>query len=307
MKKIFKPLFILSIFILMILNPQIILTGAKNGIILWYKGILPSLLPYMIISNLMIMSGVSDSLSILTKPFTRLLRVSDSSSFAIISGILFGYPACAASCIALYQKGQTDSKTATLITSCFNNISPAFISGYVCMEILNDVSLIPKILVLFYISLLLSTIVIRLTVFHDYAKPHTQKISVYKSSGNLFDNAIMSAITNIIKLCGYIVIFSIVAGIITKLPLKYNSIVCALIEITTGLNAMNSTIANKILLIVLILSALSFGGISGIFQTFGIDTEGIIDRKKYIYSKITALAISLLTGYLAVYVLKIIE
>lgn len=306
MRKKITAIALTALFIFMILNPEIILEGAKSGILLWSEAVLPSLLPYMIISSLVIAAGFSGEMAFIMKPVCRLLRINGASAYCILSGIFFGYPSCAVSASQMYKSGVIDKDTACFCACAFNNIGPAFIAGFFCTGILGDTSLIAPVLILFYIILLLSTLIIRIFFFGKLSVSQTIKKPAKTAAPNFFDTAIMSALTNIAKLCGYIVVFSIIAAVVSLIPWKYTGVLCGLAEITTGIERLSVVFKDKRLLIMLVMPLLSFGGISGIFQTFGVDTEGIIDKKKYILSKLTAAGISAAVSFLAVYVFGVV-
>lgn len=55
---------------------------------IWKKNIFPSLFPFFVISNILINYGFVDILSKIFKPITKLLKVSENSSFIIVDGII---------------------------------------------------------------------------------------------------------------------------------------------------------------------------------------------------------------------------
>lgn len=281
MKKFIKISLTFILMIIMLTTPKIVATGVKNGLILWYEGLVPSLLPYMIIGNIVIKSGVATN-----------------GVYCIFSGLFFGYPSCAVNSLLMVKEGQLDKNYANFCICSFNNISPAFIIGYVCIGLYNNTNMILPILSLFYISLLLSTITIKLFLFRKCNVVFDTHPIQKNSNINILSSSILLAAKNITLLAGYIIIFSILSQYIIYIP--YSRYFMPFFEVCTGIPFASDNLP-------LVMSALTFGGISGIFQTFGVDTEGIISKKKYIYSK----AISGLTGFLvalfAVYVLKILN
>lgn len=293
-----------ALFIFMILYPGIILEGAKTGILLWFEAVLPSLLPYMIISNFVISAGLSGEIAFIMRPAAGLLRISSSSAYCILSGIFFGYPACAVSASRMFRNGEIDRDTASFCACAFNNISPAFIAGFLCTGILDSAAAIAPVLILFYSSVLLSAVIIRISLFKNLSKEPSARRASPKPPPGFADAAVMSALVNIAKLGGYIVIFSIVASVLSLIPWKYSCIFCGITEITTGIQRISEIFTDRGLLLTLVMPLLSFGGVSGIFQTFGVDTDGIIGRKKYFLSKLIAAGVSAALTFFAVDVLK---
>ena len=281
MKKFIKTLLTFTIIILMLTTPKIVATGVKNGLVLWYKGLIPALLPYMIIGNIVIKSGIANN-----------------TVYCIFSGLFFGYPSCAINSILMINEGHLNKDNANFCICAFNNVSPAFIIGYVCIGLYNKTSLILPILFLFYISLLLSTVIIKLFLFKNCNMIFDTGTNYETSQKNILSSSILLAAKNITLLAGYIILFSILSQYIIYIP--YSRYFMPFFEVCTGIPFVSDNLP-------VVMSALSFGGISGIFQTFSVDTEGIISKKKYIYSK----AISGITGFLvtlfAVYVLKILN
>ena len=287
MKKLLTALSLIIIFILLLTNPALTLTGAKNGIELWYQAVLPALLPFMIISNIIVKSDMSEYMSVITRPLTKLLRLPPACGYAVFAGLFFGYPACATVSVQMYQKNLIDKNTANYCSCVFNNVSPAFLIGYVCIGILENENKIPLVAGLFYIIILLSAILIRYTIFRKKQFEKTDIQATYQSDKNIADSAIVTALYNVSKLCGYIVLFSIITVFVSKIPVPCTDYLCGLLEVTTGTGMIGPNIK-------LLIPLLCFGGICGIFQTFGMDTEGIISRKQYILSKIISYVIAVL-------------
>lgn len=297
MKKFVKIFLSLTIIIIMLITPKTIATGVKNGLLLWYNGLIPALFPYMIIGNIIVMSGAAVNIAFIFRPIAKVLKISPNAAYCIFSGLLFGYPSCAVNSILMVKEGYLDENSANLCICAFNNISPAFIIGFVCIGIYNKTEYILPFLFLFYISLLLSTIIIKLFLFkklisieNDYKPKNINK--------SILPSAIMQGIKNITLLAGYVVIFSILTQYIVYI--QHIQFILPFLEICNGVSIVSNNIP-------ILMAALSFGGISGIFQTFGVDSNGIICKKKYIYSKAISGLIGFLVASFAVYVLKIFD
>ena len=86
---------VLSVLCLLMLlfNPGLALEGARQGLVLWGNVVLPTLLPFMICSGVIV---AMDAIHILTGPFkpilSGILSLSDQGSFCLMSGLLCGYP-----------------------------------------------------------------------------------------------------------------------------------------------------------------------------------------------------------------------
>lgn len=298
---------IVLLFIAILLHPSVITGGAKSGLELWINAVIPSLLPFMIISKMIIMTGFASDMNFIMLPITGLLRISPDAAYCIMSGLMFGYPSCAVSACEMHARGILDSDTAEFCTCCFNNISPAFIAGYFCTAIIRNSGMIAATLGIFYAATLISAVFLRHTVFRNLKRSMVKSQMPCGGIKKFTDSAIMSSLINISRLGGYIIIFSVVCNVLSSLniPSPLMQILCSAAEITTGLEKMSYTGMNPREMIMTGIPLLSFGGICGMFQTFGVDTMSIISKKKYILSKTVTLIISGIVTYLAVYVFKI--
>ena len=83
---------IVILFAFMLISPKAVFNGASEGLLLWFQIILPTLFPFIIITNLLL---CTDSIHYISRAFGRVLcrifKVSESGSFAIIVGFLCGY------------------------------------------------------------------------------------------------------------------------------------------------------------------------------------------------------------------------
>ena len=296
---------VLIIFILLLTTPDIVISGAKNGLSLWFNALIPALFPYMLFSSIIIKTGLYKDMQKLAHPLTKLLKISSSSSYGIIAGLFFGYPACAANLSLMVADKKTDKETADFIACAFNNISPAYIIGYTCIGLLNNSRIILPVLIMFYISLLSSTFVIRY-VFFPSLKPSLvdtkPKIDISAPAITL---ALKTSLINIGLLGCYIIIFSIIIEYLSELPPNISYVLSPFVEIAGGSKLLCSTEHSTKLILLTIMPALSFGGISGILQTIAVDNENFLNIKKYIYSKVISSIICLIITYIAVYVIKI--
>lgn len=70
--------FLIGLFLLMLFSPETVATGAANGLLLWYRQVLPVLFPFLLITGLMIRT---ESISLINpypfsilKPFLAFLK-----------------------------------------------------------------------------------------------------------------------------------------------------------------------------------------------------------------------------------------
>ena len=97
----------------------------------------------------------------------------------------------------------------------------------------------------------------------------------------------MSAFDVMTKIGGYIMLFSILVEFVKELSIDpvIKAMFLGLIEMTTGIHAI-STQMKGIVCTVLIIMSVTFGGISGIFQTKSVIKNAGLSIRHYIFWKL---------------------
>ena len=151
MKKILFLLPIIGLLLLLFTRPDVIASGCSLGLTLWYTAVLPSLLPFMILSGLLIRTGLFRYLNSVYAPFLgRLFSISDEGCYAVLLGFLCGFPMGAKVIADLVQEGRISPEEGSYLLGFCNNVSPAFFLNYVCLQKLGYSSVPWKLVFLFY-------------------------------------------------------------------------------------------------------------------------------------------------------------
>lgn len=135
MKKKFICFAILILTVYILLYPADAVNASRNGLMLWYEKVLPTLLPFAILSNVLIHSGYMDAITKhLTKYFRLFLPVSGEGAFILCSGFLFGFPMGSKNCAELLKADKIHPEEAGILFYITNNISPVFIGSYLLVQ-----------------------------------------------------------------------------------------------------------------------------------------------------------------------------
>ena len=158
MKRIVSTLCIILLFILMLVFPQAAFQGASTGLVLWFQTVLPTLLPFFILSNLLIQSGSIDWIAMAISPvLCRFFRVSPYGAFAVLTGFLCGCPMGSKVTADLLRKGCITRQEGCYLLSFCNNTSPMFILSFLVMQNLKDDRLkLPTLAILFLSPVIIS-------------------------------------------------------------------------------------------------------------------------------------------------------
>lgn len=117
-----------------ITHPQASLQASKNGLAMWWEVVFPSLLPFFILSELLISFGIVRFVGVLLEPFMRpIFRVPGVGGFVLAMGMASGFPSGAKLTTRLRQERQLTRIEAERLVSFTNSSNPLFIFGAVAV------------------------------------------------------------------------------------------------------------------------------------------------------------------------------
>ena len=278
----------------MLIFPAESLAASKRGLSLWFEVLLPSLLPFIILSSFLIRTNfIQRILGICPKLWNILFGVSGYGAYALILGIFCGYPMGAKLTADLLENGKIERDEAKYLLTIANNASPMFISGYILLSTLNRPDLATVTFVILYLTNFLCSLIFRL-FYGRYknlptAPAKTKEVPTPVPLMELIDTSIMNGFESITKLGGYVILFSILAGLMQKIiflnpNIRY--IFLGLIEITSGIQSIASAPWPPSFRYSIILSVTAFGGISTIAQTGCMIQKTKLPISGYIAAKV---------------------
>ena len=301
LKKIISLSILLLLFGYLLFFPVSALEASKNGLLLWFDTLLPTLLPFLILSQLILKTS---AIQIFQKTFGNIFKnvfhCSTDGAFCALCGFLCGYPV-GARLLALQVKEHriSPSEGQYLLAFC-NNVSPMFCISYGIITTIGAEKILPYLLLIYGSPF----------VFGLLTRPKTNPDSVFNvkkqtpSVENIFqliDVCIIDSFLIMIKLCGYLILFSILNQIILYLPMKksgnFYGFISSVLELTNGLASIQ-TLPLGVKRTALAIFALSFGGLCCIFQTTSVLNESGLSIKKYILHKCLITGITLFFYFL---------
>jgi len=303
-KKMFILIILLSLFYILRF-PAITIQAAGNGLVLWFEQVLPSLLPFAILSNIMIASDILPSMIGKILPFIqKLLPVSTSGAFVLLSGFLFGFPMGSKNCAKLLLDGKITKAEAEILFIITNNMSPVFIQSYILHQQLKMPSYFGwSILILYLPPLLAGTFLLH----HCPANKNIKKKSASRLKINfqIVDAGIMNGFETLTKIGGYIMLFSIMASCFLMIPMPvYLKTACiGITELTNGIHYLSSTSLASESKYILAMIFTAFGGLSGVAQTSAMIKDTDLSMKKYVFWK---LVLCIITGILSAVIMQLV-
>ncbi|NBK92706.1 transporter [bacterium 1XD21-13] len=290
MKKILYFSVILILLAFLLTDPSQAVDASRAGLMLWFHTLVPVLLPFLILSNLLIaIDGVSYLTRFLYPVFHRIFGCSSNGCFCLAAGFLCGYPVGAKVAGDLVRQGRITEEEGNYLLIFCNNASPAFLIGYCLTDSLKRPDLlIPTLLLIYGVSLLLALFFRGKRSFSDL---HTEKkTSQSQISFKIVDVCMMNGLESILKLGCYIILFSMLARLLIRLPcpssyLTYGSV--GFLEMTNGIALVTANVSIPIWQRYLfVLGFLAFGGLSGAAQTESMILDSGLSFVTYLKAKL---------------------
>jgi sporulation integral membrane protein YlbJ len=292
MKKWFWILWILLILGFLLLAPDVSLQASRFGLSLWFDTLVPTLLPFLVFSGFLIHSGLVRSLSSLFSPlFGRLYSISPEGSYALFTGFLCGYPVGAKVLGDLSRNRRIHPAEAQYLLGFCNNVSPSFVITFLVTEQLKMPSLAGTVLLILYgLPLLYGLFTKKAYLRRKKELPFEQikKTSRIQINFELLDACIYDAVHTLLKLGGYVILFSILAELLNTLSFLPEPLLAAgtaVLEITNGIPRVLSVMDMKNALKIL-LPATAFGGVCALSQTFSVLKGSDLSLVSYLRAKL---------------------
>ena len=226
-------LFLILCMVQTLARPGIAMQGAARGMQLCCETVIPSLFPFLVLCELLLQSPLASFFGIPFIPVARALGIrSRRAPAALFCGLLGGFASAARSVDRMYREGEISPREASVLLVCCIGSSPAFIVGSVGFAMLGSVKAGWFLLASqFAAGLMCGFAASRLAPEGNAQPPHRpsppEKGIVAAVRGAVFSMAV---------LCGYIILFSFLAGIYTPAgsspPAQYA--VCLPLEVTAA-------------------------------------------------------------------------
>lgn len=295
-------LFILLLMILLLCYPGICINAAKKGLLLWFNKVLPSLLPFMILVNMIVpLGGLNTYINQLTPLTQRMWKLPGESLLAFIIGLIAGYPMGAKVIKALYDENKLTVQEAQQTLLFSNNCGPLFIIGTVGTAMLGQTQLG----VFLFLIHLLTACLMSLLLTRSLSNPTCPNSKIVCSSTSpsffkLLNLSVMQSMDAITCVGGYIILFSVLIAILTSSSIihaflgfiKCSSqgrqlllgIFSSLLELSNGTNALSQLPLSPFSL-ALLSAAINFGGICVYFQTLYVLEDTPFHTKTLLLAK----------------------
>ncbi|MFC0271172.1 sporulation integral membrane protein YlbJ [Metabacillus herbersteinensis] len=325
LKTIIIAFFISGITIAIIVNPGESLVASKTGLTMWWEIVFPSLLPFFIVSELLIGFGVVQFIGVLLEPFMRpVFRVPGVGGFVWAMGMASGFPAGAKLTARLRQEKQISALEAERLVSFTNCSNPIFIFGAVAVGFFNNPALGVLLAAAHYLGNLFVGLTMRFHGAHEkrhsptrerfyipsirtaFKELHQTRIQDDRPIGKKIGDAVLTSIQSLLMIGGFIILFSVfnkllmvihlteylgiaLGGLLTLLGIASDlsvPLISGIFEITQGNNLTSDANADLLDKAIIASFILAFSGLSVQAQVASILAETDIGFKPFFIARI---------------------
>ncbi|GAA4712785.1 sporulation integral membrane protein YlbJ [Brevibacillus fulvus] len=276
--------------------------AALRGLKIWWEVVFPALLPFIVVSEVLMGVGVVHFVGVLLEPLMRpLFNVPGTGGFVLTMGFSAGYPVAAKLTTKLREQGNLTQAEGERLVSFATTGDPLFVVGAVAIGFFHSEQFGAILAITHYLSALLLGVLYRLHApsapatapLEKTQKPlllralqamHRARISDRRPFGQLMGNAVHSALNTLLMIGGFMIVFSVfiqlfetirftdflsnvlsvVLGPLGFPPAFSKAIISGAFEVTLGSQAA-STVPSSISLVwkaAIVSAILSWGGLS---------------------------------------------
>ncbi|MGE5380118.1 MAG: nucleoside recognition domain-containing protein [Methylocystaceae bacterium] len=316
MRFLTQVIFIILLLIFMIIQPGSSMQAAGRGLTLWWQTVVPALLPFFIISELLIRLQVTRYLGKWLNPLMKpLFNLPGAAGLAVAMGYTSGFPVGALVSTHLYKEQLLTKQQASHLAAFTNNSSPLFIIGAVGVGMLNNQTCGYILAIAHYGSNLLVGWYLGRKNRADCPDASTMLV-IERTNENLLGSSIRNSINSICQIGGFIIFFMVLTsflintGIIDFLvymvgvflpaippTLVYGS-AFGLLELTQGAQTLGAAQAPLFWKLMLLSTLLSFSGLCIQAQVHSIISESGLSYRPYLKARLLQIPPALLLTWI---------
>lgn len=268
---------------LMLCSAQVI-EQCRFALRLCVELIIPSLFPFFVVSILLNRLGFPYAVGRLLSPFfKKLFKVSGAGGSALVMGLCGGYPLGAAYIADMHSHDVIDANEAEKLLAFCNNSGPAFIIGAVGAGAFGSARVGMYLYFIHISAAFITGIILRGAKMQ---RDNTAPVPMPQNVSSAFPEAVKQAVISVLNVCGFVVIFTVMAGLLDMgghfslltgrlsamlgTPLSWSrALLTGLLELGSGcglLRGMEASPVNAALAAFM----LGWGGVSVHFQTLAL-------------------------------------
>lgn len=284
-------LFLVGCFSYALLNSSIVMEDVMEAVNMFVYRLFPAMFFFYTLSDLLINYGFVKVLDLLFgRVFRLLFHISGASSFVVFMSMLSGFPSGAKYTVNFLSRKMISLDEGNYLISFTHFSNPLFIMGTVSLLFNFRMALI--ILVCHYLSNFILAFLIR----PKKTDSKTAVVPVNRASfSNVLSQSFIATFKIILLVLGNTIFFYTISDILVHSihNTLLKTIIYGLFDLTKGIVSLKSLSITVFFKSVLILSFLSFGGISVHFQVKEIIAKEKLNYRYFLFGRISSLAIAI--------------
>jgi len=287
MKSKLSKLAVILFFILIFIKKDIIYITIYKTTLIWFKNIVPNLLPVFIISSLIVSTNLIQNIcNVLGKIFEYIFNINKYGAYVYILSLISGSPSNAKYIKDLSDNNLINKDEKNTLLSFTMNYNPILIISLISLYLPKNISY--KILIIIILSNFITGIILR-------RKNKIINNNIIKIKKTSISVIIKDTIDTLLMILGTLVFYNLIINFVSiNLPILKN-IINGLLEVTTSLTSLNNINVSLNIKILLTLIYLSFGGLSIHTQIKSILPD--TNYKMLLKSRFICIIISLLLSF----------
>ncbi len=214
--------------------------SVKSGLLLCANVVIPSVFPFIILSDILFNWVDFSTLDAIGIAFEKIFKINRAAASAYILGILCGFPLGVKAAVDLYNSGKITKNEAERLIGFSNNTGPAFLVSGVGMGLRGSVK---EGIILYAVMVISSTVVgAAFSLFAQNEERTSWESGAVLSKFSL-TASIKNAGINTLYVCSYLTFFACFCGLLRKLlgqTYLYLSLIC-LLEVGSATSILSKT------------------------------------------------------------------
>lgn len=267
---------------LLMIFPAECRTGAENGVFLCIQVLIPSLFPFMVLSDFIVKSGITLTIPTYIERITQFIFALPKESLAVmLLSLTGGYPVGAKTIASMYKNKRINTTEAMRMSLFCIASGPGFLVTFVGCSMLKDKTTGYILLLSQIISFFILGFLSKYFIKDKKESITTENTCEPQSISEALVNSVGEAIKSCAYMCALVILFGAVCEIYIECTKTYPNLiwVTSLLEITNGVKFLSQEYSP-----VIISAMCGFSGLCVHFQIFSLLRDIKIPKLKfYIY------------------------
>ena len=299
--------------VLVLLFPSLAIDYMNRGMKLCVGTVIPSLFPFMVASELIVITGAASGVGkIFRAPARLLFGISPAGASALALGMVCGFPVGTRSAVSMYKRGEISGAELSRLVAFSNNPSSAFLISAVGTTLFGSREFGS---VLYFITILssltvgvLQNIILGRAEIQPVVEFSEREHKKERKGISEFSAAVSSSALAMLGICAFVVFFSTVTGTLGVILSSFGAsqiaraIFFSFFELTSGV-AEAAGVEPLTTAILVAAFAVGWSGLSVHLQMIGICNGTPISLRRYFLAKLSQglMNAALVFGYLKLF------